>query len=62
MVDRICSCCGQSYTDDMRHNYEPCVKNCEERVNRARHNLNDALECLENAKSRCQAQREGRIP
>ncbi len=61
MTDRICSCCGQGYNDNERHDYETCVKNCDDRVERARYNYNDALECLEMAKTRRQAQREGKI-
>ena len=61
MANRICSCCGQSYTDEERHDYEECYKRCEERVNKARHNLNNAWECLSNAESRREAQRDGRI-
>lgn len=61
MADRICSCCGASYTDDERHDYEQCVKACEFRVKRARWNLNDALSCLIESKTRRQAQQEGKI-
>lgn len=61
MTDRMCSCCGQLYTDEVRHDYETCVKNCEEQVEKARYNLSVARECLEMAISRRQAQREGRI-
>lgn len=61
MADRICSCCGKGYTDEERHDYEQCFKDCEERVDWARHNLNDAVECLANAGTRREAQREGRI-
>ena len=61
MADRKCSCCGGFYTDDERHDYEQCTKDCENRVIQARHNLNDALDCLEMATTRRQSQREGRI-
>jgi len=61
MAQRKCSCCGQGYTDDERHDYEQCVKDCEERVNWTRHSLNDAMDCLLNANSRRQAQRDGCI-
>ena len=61
MADRICSCCGQSYADDERHDYETCVKNCQARVDKVRYNYHDALECLEMAQTRRQAQREGKI-
>lgn len=61
MTDRICSCCGQGYNNGIRHDYETCVKNCQDRVNEARHNFANAQDCLEMALSRRQAQREGRI-
>lgn len=61
MADRICSCCGLGYSDDKRHDYEECYKRCERRVNIARHNLNDARDCLNNAETRRTAQREGKI-
>jgi phage gp16-like protein len=61
MAQRKCSCCGQSYSDEERHDYEQCVKDCERRLDWTRHQLVDAQECLENAKTRRQAQREGRI-
>jgi len=61
MADRMCSCCHKFYTDDERHDYEQCYRDCERSVNLARHNLNYALEHLELATSRRQAQREGRI-
>jgi hypothetical protein len=62
MADRICSCCGQPYTDETGHDYEQCYRDCEKRVGQARHELNDALNCLEMATSRRQAQRDGRLP
>ena len=61
MAERQCSCCGQGYTDDIRHDYETCVKNCQDRVDRAKHEFNEARDCLEMAVSRRQAQRDGRI-
>lgn len=61
MADRICSCCGQTYSDDERHDYELCVRDCENRVTQAKHNLSDAMDCVEMALSRRQAQREGRL-
>lgn len=61
MADRICSCCGQGYNDNERHDYEECVKRCENRVTSARHNFIDAEKCLVTALARRQAQREGRI-
>ncbi len=61
MANRKCSCCRQGYTDNERHDYEQCVRDCLDRVDLARHNLRIAMECLENARSRKIAQREGRI-
>ena len=61
MAQRICSCCGTPYKDEERHDYEECYRECEARLNMARHNFNNALECLEMASSRRQAQRDGRI-
>ncbi len=59
--NRICSCCGDAYTGEEGHDYVECVKRCECRVEDARHNLRAAMERLENAISRRQAQSEGRI-
>ena len=61
MAQRKCSCCGTAYTDDDRHDYEQCVRDCADRVASARQNLSDALDCLENALSRRHDQRDGRI-
>ncbi len=61
MADRICSCCGQGYSDDERHDYEECYKRCEARVKRARTNLSNARDCLNRAEVRRIAQREGKI-
>lgn len=60
MADRICSCCSQGYSDNERHDYEQCVKDCERRVDVAKHTLRVAVDCLVMAQSRRQAQREGR--
>ncbi|KKM04727.1 hypothetical protein LCGC14_1761270 [marine sediment metagenome] len=61
MADRMCSCWGQTYTDEERHDYEVCYKACQDRVNYARHNLNNAWDNLNMAESRRSAQRDGRI-
>ena len=61
MVDRLCSCCGQSYTNEERHDYEKCYRVCEERVNEARRRLHSAQDNLNMAKTRRDAQRAGRI-
>ena len=52
MANRICSCCGQGYTDKEGHDYEQCIRDCQRRIDEARHNLTDALDCWENAMSR----------
>ncbi len=56
MIDRICSCCGQSYTDEEGHDYEQCVIDCERRIKKAEDNLVDARRCLGMAQSRREAQ------
>lgn len=61
MADRKCSCCGTHYSDDERHDYEQCYQDCEARVDKARHNLNDAWDCLNMAEARREAQRSGKI-
>jgi len=61
MTDRICSCCGTPYTDEERHDYEKCVKDCEFRVAQAKHNLSDSMDCLEMALARRRAQRGGKL-
>ena len=61
MTDRICSCCGQPYTESDGHDYEKCVGDCQRRVDNARHNLNDALDCWRMAYERREAQRVGRM-
>ncbi len=35
MADRICSLCGQGYTDETGHNYNECVKRCQEELRNA---------------------------
>lgn len=61
MADRICSCCGKGYNDNERHDYEQCMRDCEARTDRARHNLNEAIDCWQMAMTRRLLQREGRI-
>ena len=59
MTDRICSCCGESYEE--RHDCEKCYRECEKRVSDARRWLHSAMDSLDMAKERRQAQREGKI-
>ena len=61
MTDRICSCCGQGYNDNKRHDYELCYQVCKASVNAAKHDLDNALDCLEKASECREAQRSGRI-
>jgi len=61
MADRICSCCGEVYTDDARHDYEQCIKRCEESVATARSKYHSALDSLDLAKHRLQLHREGTL-
>ena len=61
MIGRMCSCCGETYKDNERHDYEKCYKECEKRVEDARHHLTYALDHYKMAQSRRQAQRDGRI-
>ena len=61
MKDRICSCCGQGYNDNERHDYEKCVRDCEARVAHCQYLMNRAVESLVKATCLWQSQREGKI-
>lgn len=34
MANRICSLCGEFYTDEQSHNYDKCVITCEQNLKR----------------------------
>ena len=56
MTNRMCSLCGESYTDESGHDYDKCVKECRaniQQLERQQDNiynaLNDAHKHLEEA-------------
>ncbi len=54
MAQRICSCCGQDYTDESGHEPNACVQRCRERLARLLDNIEDARTCLHKAQERQQ--------
>lgn len=49
MVDRICSLCGESYTDEEGHDYDRCAERCRDRVSILKGKLQAAQEHLAEA-------------
>lgn len=52
MTERICSCCGQGYTDESGHEPNACVQRCRERLARLLDNIEDTRTRLHNAQDR----------
>jgi hypothetical protein len=50
MANRICSLCGQGYTDETGHNYDDCVERCEKALEYAEGLHRDAKRALGEAK------------
>lgn len=46
VADRICSLCGESYTDEKRHNYDICVSRCNDQLVRAKIDAHKAIDHL----------------
>lgn len=51
MADRMCSYCWQPYTDKGGHDYDECVKRCEEDVSKTTEWLRRAKRVLKRAKA-----------
>jgi len=49
MADRICSLCGESYTDEKGHNYDICVSRCADQLEGAKTNAHLAVDHLDKA-------------
>lgn len=49
MANRICSFCGEGYTDETGHDYDACVKRCQELLGYAHENLRHAARYLVNS-------------
>ncbi len=49
---RLCSCCGQVYTDIEGHDSDKCVQTCRERLSRLCRAVDDALTDLHKAEER----------
>jgi hypothetical protein len=52
MAQRICSCCGQGYTDESGHEPNACVQRCSERLAELMDDVEDAKCRLHNALER----------
>lgn len=50
MANRKCSYCGTYYTDETGHDYDVCVKSCQERLAWTEKQLVDVKWALEEAK------------
>jgi hypothetical protein len=49
MATKICSLCGETYTDEEGHNYDKCVERCRDRVSILKGKLQAAQGHLEEA-------------
>lgn len=49
MADRMCSLCGESYTDKTGHNYDICVSRCYSQLERAKVDAHKAIDYLNDA-------------
>ena len=49
---RICSCCGQGYTDGKGHDLDTCIETCRARLDRAEQEHANARDALERASQR----------
>lgn len=46
MADRMCSLCGESYTDEKGHNYDICVSKCFDQLEQAKVGAHKAIDYL----------------
>jgi hypothetical protein len=58
VADRICSLCGQSYTDQEGHNYDACVIRCKENLKWLTDHSQRIVYALEDAKRHLQEAQE----
>lgn len=56
MADRICSCCGESYTDEGGHDLDKCIETCASALYYAEKLLLNARDDLQRAYQRKIAQ------
>jgi ribosomal protein L24E len=47
---KTCSFCGETYTEGEGHNYDQCVRTCEEKVMYLTKQLQEAKKCLREAR------------
>ena len=58
MADRICSLCGQSYTDQKGHNYDACAARCKENLERLTESGQKIAQLIVDAKRHLQEAQE----
>ena len=56
MAQRKCSCCGETYTDEMKHDMDNCISVCRTRLHETEKAHTNARDDLERAYERKIAQ------